>query len=237
MKLFCLEGAKECELCVLIKCCLCIKYSCFHTLVAVWFNKPRAACFLKSKWGFLHTVRKKKMIRQERRQRESSTLMILLQNILPQNKSAFFFICQNSPHYNEQNKRGLCSDNKTDSWTGFNLCTRVDSRKVETFPCLLQLPPPPSRHFHQLLSEVEVHFVIHILALWIEALQDLCQNVDSLLAAQTGTFSLELLQQVFGGHRFTDQVPSHRFLCQLHITADQKNGDILTFLQTTSQTL
>lgn len=88
--------------------------------------------------------------------------------------------------------------------------TCVDPRKVSTFPCLLHPHPP---RFHQLLGEVEVHFVIHVLALWIEALQDLSQHVDSLLTAQTSPLGLELLQQVFGGHRFTDQVPPHGFLC------------------------
>lgn len=71
----------------------------------------------------------------------------------------------------------------------------------------------PTPRFDQLFSEVEVHFVIHILALRVEALQDLCQHVDSLLTAQTCTLDLELLQQVFGGHWFTDQVPPDRFLC------------------------
>lgn len=63
-----------------------------------------------------------------------------------------------------------------------------------------------------------MHFVVHVLALWIEALQDLCQHIDSLLTAQTCALGLELLQQVFGGHRFADQVASDRLLCQLHIT-------------------
>lgn len=90
--------------------------------------------------------------------------------------------------------------------------TRVDPRKVSTFPRLLHPHPHPPR-FHQLLGEVEVHFVIHVLALRIEALQDLSQHVDSLLTAQTSTLGLELLQQVFGGHRFADQVPPHGFLC------------------------
>lgn len=94
-------------------------------------------------------------------------------------------------------------------------CTYVFTRRVSTFPRLL-LPLHLCNfipRFHQLLGEVEVHFVVHILALRIEPLQDLCQHVDGLLTAQTGALSLELLQQVFGGHRFTDQVPPDCFLC------------------------
>lgn len=72
--------------------------------------------------------------------------------------------------------------------------------------------------FLWLFGEVEVHFVVYVLALWIEALKDLCQHVDSLLTAQAGALSLELLQQVFSGHWFTDQVAADCFLCQLHIT-------------------
>lgn len=66
-----------------------------------------------------------------------------------------------------------------------------------------------------------MHFVVDVLALWIEAFEDLCQHVDGLLAAQTCALGLELLQQVFGGHWFTDQVPPDRLLCQLHVTAGQ----------------
>lgn len=154
------------------------------------------------------------MIQQGRRQRESSTLMILLQNILPNNKSTFFFNVSNSPHHDEpsfaQYKQGLCSDYETDLWDGFNTYT-CGSQKSRNLP--LSSPPPTPPRFHQLLGEVEVHFVIHVLALRIEPLQDLRQHVDSLLTAQTSTLSLELLQQVFGGHRFTDQVPPHCFLC------------------------
>lgn len=58
-----------------------------------------------------------------------------------------------------------------------------------------------------------MHFVINVLALGVEPLQDLCQHVDSLLTAQSRALGLELLQQVFGGHRFTDQVAPNRFLC------------------------
>ena len=64
----------------------------------------------------------------------------------------------------------------------------------------------------RLLREVEVHFIVYVLALRIEPLQDLCQHVDSLLTAQPCALGLELLQQVFGGHRFTDQVTPDRFL-------------------------
>lgn len=64
-----------------------------------------------------------------------------------------------------------------------------------------------------------MHFVIDVLALWVEALQDLCQHVDRLFAAQARALGLELLQQVFGGHGFADEVAAHSFLRQLHITA------------------
>lgn len=67
-----------------------------------------------------------------------------------------------------------------------------------------------------------MHLVVDVFALWVEPLQDLCQDVDRLLAAQPGAFRLELLQEVFGGHRFPDQVPPDRFLRQLHVTAQQK---------------
>lgn len=67
-----------------------------------------------------------------------------------------------------------------------------------------------------------MHFVVDVLALRVEALQDLRQNVDRLLAAQTGALGLELLQQVFGGHRFTDEVAPHCFLRQLHVAAEEK---------------
>lgn len=67
-----------------------------------------------------------------------------------------------------------------------------------------------------------MHFVVDVLALRVEALQDLRQNVDGLLAAQTGALGLELLQQVFGGHRFTDEVAPHCFLRQLHVAAEEK---------------
>lgn len=69
-----------------------------------------------------------------------------------------------------------------------------------------------------------MHFVVDVLALRVEALQDLRQNVDRLLAAQTGSLGLELLQQVFGGHRFTDEVAPHCFLRQLHVAAEEKKN-------------
>lgn len=80
-----------------------------------------------------------------------------------------------------------------------------------------------------LLCKVEVHFVVDILALRVEAFQDLRQHVDGLLAAQTGALGLELLQQVFGGHRLTDEVAPHCFLCQLHIAAEEINRRIFTY--------
>lgn len=56
-----------------------------------------------------------------------------------------------------------------------------------------------------------MHLVVDVLALRVETLEDLRQHVDGLLAAQTRTLGLELLQQVFGGHRFADQVAPNRF--------------------------
>lgn len=82
--------------------------------------------------------------------------------------------------------------------------------------CFHQLFPPPL--FGCLLREVEVHFIIDHLPLWIKAFQDLCEHVDCLLTAQTCSLGLELLQQVFSGHRFTDQIATDSFLRQLHIT-------------------
>lgn len=69
-----------------------------------------------------------------------------------------------------------------------------------------------------------MHFIVDVLALGVEPLQDLCQHVDRLLTAQPGALGLELLQQVFGGHGFTDQVAPHRFLGQLHITVEAEKG-------------
>lgn len=74
-----------------------------------------------------------------------------------------------------------------------------------------------------------MHLVVHVFALGVESLQDLRQHVDRLLAAQPGPLRLELLQEVFGGHRFPDQVPADRFLCQLHVAAGQNNTDVVTF--------
>lgn len=74
-----------------------------------------------------------------------------------------------------------------------------------------------------------MHFVVDVLALRVEALQDLRQNVDGLLAAQTGALGLELLQQVFGGHRFTDEVAPHCFLRQLHVAAEEKKKHTKSF--------
>lgn len=74
-----------------------------------------------------------------------------------------------------------------------------------------------------------MHFVVDVLALRIEALQDLSQHVDRLLAAQTGALGLELLQQVFGGHGFTDKVAPHCFLRQLHVAAEKKEKHRVKF--------
>lgn len=63
-----------------------------------------------------------------------------------------------------------------------------------------------------------MHFVIDVFAFRVEPLQDLGQHVDRLLIAQTCALRLELLQQVFGGHGFSDQVASHCLLCQLNVT-------------------
>lgn len=67
-----------------------------------------------------------------------------------------------------------------------------------------------------------MHLVVDVLALRVEALEDLRQHVDGLLAAQARALGLELLQQVFGGHRLADQVAPHRFFGQLHITGGGK---------------
>ena len=79
---------------------------------------------------------------------------------------------------------------------------------TDSFVLVFSIP-----HLHRSLGEVEVHFVIDILALGIEALQDLRQHIDSLLTAQTSALSLELLQEVFSGHGLADQVPPYCFLC------------------------
>lgn len=75
-----------------------------------------------------------------------------------------------------------------------------------------------------------MHFVVDVFALRVEALQDLCQHVDRLLAAQTRALGLELLQQVFGGHRFTDQVAADRVLRQLHVAVGREQKHPLRFL-------
>lgn len=64
----------------------------------------------------------------------------------------------------------------------------------------LQLWTLPVRLLHQ----VKVHLVINVFSLWVEPLQDLCQDIDGLLAAQPRALCLELLQEVFSGHRFPD---------------------------------
>lgn len=80
-----------------------------------------------------------------------------------------------------------------------------------------------------LLCQVKVHLVADVFALWVQPLQDLGQHVDSLLAAQPRALCLELLQEVFGGHRFPDQVPSDCFLRQLHVAAAQRNPDVFIY--------
>lgn len=67
-----------------------------------------------------------------------------------------------------------------------------------------------------------MHFVVYVLALRVEPLEDLCQHVDRLLAAQTRALGLELLQQVFGGHRLADQVAADGVLGQLHVAARER---------------
>lgn len=71
-----------------------------------------------------------------------------------------------------------------------------------------------------------MHLVVDDLALWVEPLQDLGQHVDGLLAAQPRALRLELLQEVFGGHRFPDQVSPDCFLRQLHVAAEQRKADV-----------
>lgn len=71
-----------------------------------------------------------------------------------------------------------------------------------------------------------MHLVVDIFALWVEPLQNLGQHVDGLFAAQPRALCLKLLEEVFGGHRFPDQVPSDCFLCQLHVAAEQRNTDV-----------
>lgn len=80
-----------------------------------------------------------------------------------------------------------------------------------------------------LLRQVKVHLVVDIFALWVEPLQDLGQHVDGLLAAQPRALRLELLQEIFGGHRFPDQVPPDCFLRELHVTAEQRTTDLFIY--------
>lgn len=63
-----------------------------------------------------------------------------------------------------------------------------------------------------------MHLVIDVFPLWVELLEDLCKDVDRLLAAQSGAFGLELLQQVFSGHRLPDQITANSLFRQLHVT-------------------
>lgn len=83
-----------------------------------------------------------------------------------------------------------------------------------------------SEVFLWLLRQVKVHLVVDDLALWVEPLQDLGQHVDRLLAAQPRALRLELLQEVFGGHRFPDQVSADCILRQLHVAVEQRKADV-----------
>lgn len=89
----------------------------------------------------------------------------------------------------------------------------VCNQTARTYTILFLLLFSTVPHYHRLFCEVEVHFVVDILALWVEALQDLCQHVDGLLTAQACALGLKFLQQIFGGHGFTDQVAPDRLLC------------------------
>lgn len=66
-----------------------------------------------------------------------------------------------------------------------------------------------------------MHLVVNVFPLWVELLEDLCEDVDCLLAAQSGAFGLEFLQQVFSGHGLPDQIPAHGVLSQLHVTESE----------------
>lgn len=68
------------------------------------------------------------------------------------------------------------------------------------------------------LFEGEVHFITNHLALRVEALEDLRQHIDGLLAAQPCLLGLELFQQVLCGHRLAGQVAAHSILCHLDVT-------------------
>lgn len=69
-----------------------------------------------------------------------------------------------------------------------------------------------------------MHFVIDVLALRVETLEDLGQHIDRLLTAQPRLLSLELLQQILGGHGLAGQVAAHGILGQLHITARKEEA-------------
>lgn len=66
-----------------------------------------------------------------------------------------------------------------------------------------------------------MHLVVDVFPLWVEFLEDLCEDVDCLLTAQSSAFSLELLQQVFSGHGLPDQITAHSLLRQLHVTESE----------------
>lgn len=57
-----------------------------------------------------------------------------------------------------------------------------------------------------------MHLVADVLPLGVELFEDLREDIDRLLAAQSSAFGLELLQQVFSGHGFSDQIPPHGLL-------------------------
>lgn len=64
-----------------------------------------------------------------------------------------------------------------------------------------------------------MHLVIDVLPLWVELLEDLGEHIDRLVATESSSLRLELLQKILGGHRLADKIPSHCIFCQLHITA------------------
>lgn len=67
-----------------------------------------------------------------------------------------------------------------------------------------------------------MHLVVDVFPLGVEFLEDLCKDVDRLLAAQSCAFGLELLQQVFCGHGLPDQITAYGLLRQLHVTESKK---------------
>lgn len=109
-------------------------------------------------------------------------------------------------------------------WPRPPLCPPFHPPKWKT---LWLAPPPAEASFFLLipplclLSEVEVHLVIDVFPLWVELLEDLCKDIDRLLAAQSGAFGLELLQQIFSGHGLPDQITAHGLLSQLHVTGNE----------------